>query len=58
MAKYKVEQKIIRKETNQRFTIKKVIGLLKHRYFLKGPHSSLDLDVSETELDELFILVQ
>lgn len=58
MAKYKVGQKIIRKETNQRFTIKKVIGLFKHRYYLKGPHPSLDLEVSETEIDELFILVQ
>lgn len=56
MARYKVGQKIIRKETNQIFTIKKVIGLFKHHYLLKGSHPSLDLDVSEKEIDELFYI--
>ena len=57
MAKYKAGQKIIKIQTNQKFTIKKVIGLFKHRYLLEGPHSSLDLDVSEREIDELFAVV-
>lgn len=57
MAKYKVGQKIIRNQTNQMFTIKKVVGLFKHRYLLKGPHHSLDLDVSEKEIGELFTVV-
>lgn len=56
MAKYKVGQKLVRKDTNQLFTIKKVTGLFKHRYLLEGPHQSLDLDVSKDEIENLFLL--
>jgi len=55
-------QKLIRKETNQKFLIKKSKGFCKKRnsmfferaYELKGPHPSLDLIVRQSELDELF----
>lgn len=56
MAKYKVGQKLIRKDTNQLFTIKKVTGLFKHRYLLEGPHPSLDLDVRKSEIENLFLI--
>ena len=59
---YELGQQLIRTNTNQRFSIKKVVGVCKKNhalklelmYGLKGPHPSLDLIVRKSELDELF----
>ena len=53
--KYKAGTELIRKETKQKFRIDKIVLTTKgFRYLLKGPHWSLNLEISKKELDDLF----